>query len=313
MNRTQTTDERLILPVEQLDMPLLASGGYLNSPRARSSERRSHEAFCVTYQVSREIHLCLEDHAILRIHRGQMGIIQPGVAHQGRWGTVAPNAHFWFRFQPEAPGAARFTPFTESFLGWAAQILRTAGNTARSAPPILEALCNKLNEHLSAEDIDDLSLACIRSLVVQIFLAAIEGVRSEGRAPRYSLPIHQAIQLIHGRLQEQMSIPEIAREVGLSTDRLQRKFKQETGESPWSYILYQRCWSACEELGGTDRSVTDIARRLGFASSQHFATSFKATIGLTPTQFRRKTESTSLGRSLAPAVEDASLNDHHPG
>ena len=310
MNRTQTSEERWLLPVDRLDMPLFASGGYLDSPRARSSERRSHDAFSITYQLSREVHLCLEDHAILRIRQSQMGLIQPGVSHQGRWGTVAPNAHFWFRFQPEASGATRFTPFSQSFLSWSTQILRTAGNTARSAPPMLEALCSKLYEHLRADDIDDLALACMRSLVIQIFLVSIEGVRSGGRAPRHSQPIHQAIQLIHGRLREQMSISEIAREVGLSTDRLQRKFKQETGESPWSYIIYQRCWSACEELGGTNRSVTDIARRLGFASSQHFATSFKATIGLTPTQFRRKTESGSPGKSDPSAGPD--LDDSHP-
>ena len=57
--------------------------------------------------------------------------------------------------------------------------------------------------------------------------------------------------------------------------------------SPWQYILKVRIEAAKQRLAARDESITQIAMRLGFASSQYFATTFKRITGVTPRAYRQ--------------------------
>ena len=66
-----------------------------------------------------------------------------------------------------------------------------------------------------------------------------------------------------------------------------RKFVQITGSSCEEDILRTKPEKARELLAATDMSVTEIAFRYGFSSSQYFATVFKRLCCSTPTRYRR--------------------------
>ncbi|MBA3382582.1 MAG: helix-turn-helix domain-containing protein [Actinobacteria bacterium] len=55
---------------------------------------------------------------------------------------------------------------------------------------------------------------------------------------------------------------------------------------PVEWQLRRRIGEACRRLERTDEAVTSIGFRLGFSSSQYFATSFRRVMGLSPTAFR---------------------------
>lgn len=67
--------------------------------------------------------------------------------------------------------------------------------------------------------------------------------------------------------------------------------KKATGKTPVEYIQAKVIDIAKEELHSTDDTITEIAYRLGFQSSQHFNRYFKRITGMTPTEFRRQSRS----------------------
>lgn len=63
--------------------------------------------------------------------------------------------------------------------------------------------------------------------------------------------------------------------------------KKETGRSPQEFIQGKIIDLAKDELAGSDKSVTEIAYRLGFQYPQHFNRYFKRSVGMTPMEYRR--------------------------
>ena len=58
-------------------------------------------------------------------------------------------------------------------------------------------------------------------------------------------------------------------------------------ESPSQFILQFKLQKSQELLKTTDDSITAIADATGFSSIYLFCSTFKAALGLTPTQFRK--------------------------
>ena len=83
------------------------------------------------------------------------------------------------------------------------------------------------------------------------------------------------------------SVGKMSALAGLSVSYFQRKFKLQTGLSPYDYLIRKKIDAARQLLLHTDTSITQIACALGFSSSQHFANTFKQYEGKTPTQFRK--------------------------
>ena len=62
--------------------------------------------------------------------------------------------------------------------------------------------------------------------------------------------------------------------------------RHETGKSTEEYVHLRRFAIACELLKRTDKSISDIARELGYASSHRFCFMFKKMSGCTPGSYR---------------------------
>lgn len=81
---------------------------------------------------------------------------------------------------------------------------------------------------------------------------------------------------------------ELAARVGLSASQFNRRFRAFTGLSPAAYILTVRINAAKAQLLHGDRSVTDIARDLGFYDQSFFSRQFTQRVGMPPGRFRRE-------------------------
>ena len=77
-------------------------------------------------------------------------------------------------------------------------------------------------------------------------------------------------------------VDELAREAGLSTVAFFDVFKRATGLPPHAFLLDVRIKAAARELENPALLVSDVARRYGFSSPQHFATAFKRIMGISP-------------------------------
>jgi AraC family transcriptional regulator len=83
------------------------------------------------------------------------------------------------------------------------------------------------------------------------------------------------------------TLADLAKLAKLSPYHLTRAFKRSVGLSPHQYLIRCRIDRAKHLLADTERSITEIALSLGFASSSHFSVTFKAIVGVPPTAYRR--------------------------
>ena len=86
-----------------------------------------------------------------------------------------------------------------------------------------------------------------------------------------------------------LSLEEVAEEVGISSFYLSRLFKQVTGENLSVFVIQFKLEKAAELLvTRSDLSVKNIGELLGYYSSAYFTKLFKDHYGVTPSQYRRQ-------------------------
>ncbi|MCM1077973.1 MAG: helix-turn-helix domain-containing protein [Bacteroidales bacterium] len=85
---------------------------------------------------------------------------------------------------------------------------------------------------------------------------------------------------------ENLSVPEIAAEAGMSVANFRARFKQLTGVSPVDYLRHYRIGHAKRLLRSTDLTVAEVAYRCGFTDPKYFSRVFKTIEGRSPSAFK---------------------------
>ncbi len=98
--------------------------------------------------------------------------------------------------------------------------------------------------------------------------------------------LQKTIDYIHARLEQDITLSELADVVQMSQYRFARAFKQSTGIPPHQYLLSQRIERAKKLLTLTQLQIADISYQLGFASQSHFAATFRRFTKVTPKVYR---------------------------
>lgn len=107
-----------------------------------------------------------------------------------------------------------------------------------------------------------------------------------GKVRRYSTPVRLALAAIDLHFSEQIRIPEIARQSGVSEPHLYEVFRNQVGVTPHQWLIRRRLRAAKEHLVNTSDSVKQTAHACGFGNSSAFVHAFKQAIGQTPAVFR---------------------------
>ncbi len=98
--------------------------------------------------------------------------------------------------------------------------------------------------------------------------------------------LQPALNFISNRLEQSISIEELANTVNLSTDHFTRMFKKQLNQTPVQYIIAQRVTRAAELLFTTDEKLDDIAVRCGFPNRRYLSRRFSEHFGMSPKDFR---------------------------
>ncbi len=153
-------------------------------------------------------------------------------------------------------------------------------------------LASSLAAELSAEDAgrEIFIAALIEQIVVHLLRHYSNMRRSDelelSRVGLIDRRIRRAVELMHARLDDDLSLKEIAAASYLSPFHFSRLFKKLTGATPHAYLAGQRVARARLLLAETDLSVTQISSRVGYTSPSHFTKAFRQATGLTPRAFR---------------------------
>ncbi|PYU68277.1 MAG: AraC family transcriptional regulator [Acidobacteria bacterium] len=114
-------------------------------------------------------------------------------------------------------------------------------------------------------------------------------------------------ELVHAKIEDDLSLDEMAQSVGLSTAHFARMFRKSTGETPHQFVLRQRIERAKAMLRAPNARVLDVAVACGFKTQQHFAQVFRDVWGVSPTDYRQ-----DLVDSEATCASETSSEDTLP-
>jgi AraC family transcriptional regulator len=95
-------------------------------------------------------------------------------------------------------------------------------------------------------------------------------------------------EFVDAKMEDELTLREMARSVELSTAHFSRMFRKSTGETPHQFLLRQRVVRAKEMLRSADARVMDVAVACGFKTQQHFAQAFRHVCGASPTEYRQE-------------------------
>ncbi|MBK8882547.1 MAG: helix-turn-helix transcriptional regulator [Bacteroidales bacterium] len=93
--------------------------------------------------------------------------------------------------------------------------------------------------------------------------------------------------LINERLNCPPNLSEIAKIIGLNEYKLKLGFKEVFNNTVFEYLTEQRLNIAMQYLKDTQKTSSEIAYSLGYATPQHFNNAFKKKFGFTPNSVRK--------------------------
>ena len=98
--------------------------------------------------------------------------------------------------------------------------------------------------------------------------------------------IWKARKFIEEHAAEQLSLGQVAKDVGINATHLSEKFKEVTGVKFVDYIARIRFEKARKLLEDVDLRISEIAFAVGFQSLSQFNRVFKKLSGKSPTAYR---------------------------
>lgn len=102
--------------------------------------------------------------------------------------------------------------------------------------------------------------------------------------------VRAVVQYLHEHYTEAVGLGHAARHVGLSSAYLSSLFKQEMGISFSKYLLQLRMDQVKERLTATPQTIKIIASEAGFTDYQYFCKAFKRYTGVSPSEYREKSQ-----------------------
>jgi AraC-like DNA-binding protein len=157
--------------------------------------------------------------------------------------------------------------------------------------PRLALLVRLLGEEAAREDSGrDLIL---ERLVEILLIEALRAIPAEQAQPGLirglaDPRIATALRRMHGDIERTWTIPELAREAGMSRSAFFDRFVRMVGVRPMEYLSAWRMAVAKNLLRGGAMALDEVARRIGYGSASTFSTAFSRHVGLPPGRFMKR-------------------------
>lgn len=207
--------------------------------------------------------------------RGQVVVLYPDEAHDGRAGT---REGFGYRIVYVEPTRL-------------AEALRALCGGPGPLPFVSEAVSANPALARAVEDafrgpLDSLSADSIVVDLAEALLGAERGGARPAAVRRVDIAaVERARQLLDAERTRTVHSSELESITGLTRYELARQFRTVLGTSPHRYLLMRRL-ALARDLIHAARALVDVACEAGFADQAHFTRVFRSAFGLTPARYR---------------------------
>ncbi|MGL4413299.1 GlxA family transcriptional regulator [Roseinatronobacter monicus] len=161
--------------------------------------------------------------------------------------------------------------------------------TVSGAAAAFDAALLLIEQRLGAEVLTE--VACwfqhplVRGEGVRQKIPALRAAATSDMLPE---PVASAVQIMSENLEDPIGIADICEQISLSPRQLERHFKALTGKSPSIYYRNLRLAAARQLVMYSNRSMSEIALAIGYATASPFRQRYIETYGLPPEEDRRK-------------------------
>jgi len=100
--------------------------------------------------------------------------------------------------------------------------------------------------------------------------------------------VRRAEEHLAERQSENVDLEALAKKLGLGYSYFRRIFREQTGLSPWQYLLRSRLARARRLMTSGEETLASIAETAGFGSAFHLSSAFKKAHGVSPDIWRRQ-------------------------
>lgn len=160
-----------------------------------------------------------------------------------------------------------------------------AAETHRASPELLDALRRYLALGDSPSDAKVLGPLISREIHYRLLMAPFGGMlRLLIRHDSNASAIARAIGHIRGDLRSPITIPDLARRVGMSASSFYQHFKRTTSTTPLQYQKELRLLEARQLLRTGGASVTTAAFEVGYESLSQFSREYARKFGVPPSR-----------------------------
>lgn len=250
-------------------------------------------AFEICLLCRGEVDWWVEDR-IFTVRAGEVFLTRPGERHGAIGSMIHPCELFWFQYTAPPCGESRGVSI-EDVASLQHDLMTLPVRHFAASKQLQRSIRAVIAEHRRT---DRHSPLAIRAALYAALVGVIREANTVQRPPKLSRPVQQALTWMAAHMHEQFTTADVADAVGLSMVRLQVRFRRELQCSIGEHRTRLRIHAAKLLLHDTDQPITLIATKLGFTSSQYFATVFRQHAGTTPTQYRDR-----LGRRSDKLLE----------
>ena len=99
--------------------------------------------------------------------------------------------------------------------------------------------------------------------------------------------INEVISFVNKHYHKPLTLQTFCNQKHYNLSYISRRFKQETGMTFREYVQKIRIEKACELLAGSDMTVSEIARAVGYDDIQFFHSVFKRLLHMTPKEYKK--------------------------
>ena len=150
-----------------------------------------------------------------------------------------------------------------------------------------EGMQQKLEEQLEKRTIEATGITELKKLLVQHICENIEQMIGDSKS-NLSPAIRTAKIFIANNYKQDIGLGDVARVVNLSSVYFSGLFKKEIGENFVDYLNRVRIDAAKVLLKDVRNNIGEIAEQCGFSDTRYFAKIFKRSVGITPSDYRKR-------------------------
>lgn len=236
-----------------------------------------------------------DDHHLVYVYLGGTVHSMQTALDWGPTGQVPPTAgDIWWK-----PAGIRSAALVQGDVARYCEIaipLRTLADAAmlsriRYRDPLFHHL---VEEIYSVADRDDTIVRLLTDAVAETMLVLIRNKHTESAPIQRELrPLDAAtrkmiVAYLNDSLDSEIHLDALAQLTGMPVQGFIGAFRRAFHTTPYQFLLDLRIDRAQTLLLGTSQRIAEVAVTVGFSSPGHFATAFKRRVGMSPSEYRRR-------------------------